>query len=156
MASKKLIKIRGSILVNRSVDSVFNFFANPSNDKFWRSEINQSTLEGSLQLGVLISEYSHLSKKVSNNLLELQCVQFDQNKIAVFETNEKSQFYQRSERQLNVISDNKTEIIYTLTFDINIVKFALGFALPKFIVSLKANSDMKKYLKQLKTKLEND
>jgi hypothetical protein len=83
-------------------------------------------------------------------------VQFDKNKIAVFETNENAQFYLRSERQLYAISDNKTEIKYTLAFDLNLVKFALGFSLPKFIVSFKANSDMKKYLRQLKTKLENE
>jgi hypothetical protein len=156
MTNKKLIKTNGKILVNRSVDWVFNFFANPSNDKLWRKEINQSTLDGTLQLGVLVSEYSYLSKKVSNNLLELKCVQLDKNKIAVFETNENAQFYLRSERQLYAISDNKTEIKYTLAFDINLVKFALGFSLPKFIVSFKANSDIKKYLRQLKTKLENE
>ena len=156
MTNKKLIKTNGIILVNRSVDWVFNFFANPSNDKLWRKEINQSILDGTLQLGVLVSEYSYLSKKVSNNLLELKCVQFDKNKIAVFETNENAQFYLRSERQLYAIADNKTEIKYTLAFDINLVKFALGFSLPKFIVSFKANSDMKKYLRQLKTKLENE
>lgn len=154
MTYKKLIKTTGSILVNRNADSVFNFFANPSNDKLWRAEINQSTLDGTLKLGVSVSEYSNLSKKASNNLLKLKCVQFDRNKIAVFETNENAQFYLKSERLLNTISDNETEIIYTLTFDIGIVKYALGFALPKFIVSFKADSDMKKYLRNLKIKLD--
>jgi len=101
-------------------------------------------------------EYSYLSKKAPNNLVEIQCVQFDKNKIAVFETLQNAPFYLRSERKLNVISDNRTKIMYSLAFDPEIVKFALGFALPRFIVSVKANSDMKKYLKQLKTKLEND
>ncbi|MCX6189374.1 MAG: hypothetical protein NTW54_07210, partial [Bacteroidetes bacterium] len=62
----------------------------------------------------------------------------------------------RSQRQVKSISDNTTEIIYTLEFDIGLVKYALGFALPKFIISLKADSDIKKYLRQLKTKLDND
>jgi hypothetical protein len=113
-------------------------------------------LDGFLQVGVMISEYSYLSKKAPNNLVILKCVQYDKNKIAVFETPENAEFYLRSQRQVNAIADNTTEIIYTLEFDTNLVKYALGFSLPIFIISFKANSDMKKYLRRLKTKLEND
>ncbi len=156
MTNKKLIKTTGTILVNKKAERAFDFFANPSNDNLWRTEINKSTLDGTLQLGVTISEYSYLSKKVPNNLIELKCVQFDKNKLAIFETHDNAQFHIRSQRQVKSISDNTTEIIYTLEFDIGLVKYALGFALPKFIVSLKADSDIKKYLRQLKTKLDND
>jgi hypothetical protein len=147
MTNKKLIRITGSILINKDLGNVFDFFANPSNDKLWRTEINQSTLDGTLQLGVRVSEYSYLSKKASNNLVELKCVRFDKNKIAVFETPINGQFYQKSERQVKAVSDNTTEITYTIDFDKEIVKFALGFSLPKFIISIKAKSDMKKYLR---------
>ncbi len=156
MTNKKLIKTTRSILVNKKAESVFDFFANPSNDNLWRTEINKSTIDGTLQLGVTISEYSYLSKRVPNNLIELVCVRFDKNKLAIFETQHNAQFHIRSQRQVNAILENTTEIIYTLDFDIDLVKYALGFALPKFIVSFKAASDMKKYLRQLKTKLEND
>lgn len=156
MTNKKLIKTTGTILVNKKAERVFDFFANPSNDNLWRTEINKSTLDGALQLGVTVSEYSYLSKKVPNNLIELTCVQFDKNKLTIFETHDNAQFHLRSQRQVKAISDNTTEIIYTIDFDIGLVKYALGFALPKFIVSLKAESDMKKYLRQLKTKLDND
>ncbi|TAH28418.1 MAG: hypothetical protein EAZ06_10100 [Cytophagales bacterium] len=154
MKERKIIKISGTILVNNKPEKVFDFFANPSNDNLWRTEINQSILNGDLELGVKISEYSYLSKKIPNNLIELNCIDFDKNKLAIFETQSNSEFYIKSQRKVSTISDNKTEVIYTLDFDINLVKYALGFALPKFIVSLKANSDLKKYLKQLKTKLE--
>ena len=50
---------------------MFDFFANPGNDKLWRTEINQTQLNGALQLGVTAAEYSYLSEKVLNNLLEL-------------------------------------------------------------------------------------
>ena len=152
--NKKLIKTTGTILVNKSVDSVFDFFANPINDHLWRTEINKSNLNAELQQGAKIYEYSYLSKKAPNNLIELKCLQYDKNKFAIFETLDNSQFYLRSERQVKAVSDNATEIIYNLTFDLDLVKYALGFALPKFIVSFKAASDMKKYLRQLKTKLE--
>ncbi|WP_156140301.1 hypothetical protein [Sporocytophaga myxococcoides] len=156
MTNKKLIKVSGTILINRNVERVFDFFANPGNDNLWRTEINKSILNGALQIGVIVSEYSYLSKKAPDNLIEMQCVQYEKNKLVVFETSENTGFYLRSKRQVKVISDTTTEIIYLLEFDMSIVKFALGFALPKFIVSYKANSDMKKYLLKLKSILENE
>ncbi len=155
MTNKKFIKASGTILVNRNIERVFDFFANPGNDNLWRTEINNSVLDGTLQLGVTVSEYSYLSKKASNNLLELKCVQFDKNKIATFETPRNTTFYLKSQRMVKAVSDNTTELTYKLDFDKSIVKFAIGFSLPAFIISLKAGSDMKKYLRQLKTQLEN-
>jgi hypothetical protein len=156
MTNKTLIKNHGSIIINKNVQTVFTFFANPSNDNLWRSEINKSTLDGPLQVGVTINEYSNISKNVPNNLIELKCIQCEVNSLAIFETPDNAAFYLRSKRQVKAISDNATEVIYAIEFDINIVKYALGFALPKFLVSLKAAYDLKKYLVRLKTTLEND
>lgn len=74
MTSKMLIKTTGAILVNKNAKHVFDFFANPVNDNLWRGEINQSTLNRPLQMGVTISDYSYLSKKASRNLIELKCM----------------------------------------------------------------------------------
>lgn len=150
----KLIKISGSVLVNQNLKTVFDFFANPQNDPTWRSEINQSTINGTLRLGVTILEYSFLSKKVPNNLIEFRCVQLESNKIAVFETLDNARFYLRSERKVVGVSSHITAINYVLSFDKELVRFALGFCLPQFIISMKAKSDMKKYLRQLKANLE--
>jgi len=154
MTTKKLITATGTIQINKSLKTVFDFVANPGNDPAWRTEINQSQVEGTLQVGTNVLEYSYLSKKAPNNLVELRCVQFDRNRLAVFETPEHGRFFQRSERQVTAVSDNVTNLVYTLAFDSAIVKFALGFSLPGFIISFKANADMKKYLRQLKTILE--
>lgn len=153
---KQLIQTSGTILVNKRAESVFDFFANPCNDTLWRTEINTSTSDGPIQLGVTISEYSNLSKKAPNNLVELKCIQFERNKIVVFETPANSQFYLKSVREVKSISDNTTEILYAIQFDKALIKFALGFSLPKFIISYKAKTDMKKYLRQLKAKIEID
>ncbi len=156
MTNKEIIITKGTIVVNKKAENVFDFFANPSNDKLWRTEINRTILNGTLGIGSLVSEYSYLSKKAPNNLIELECKVFEKDKIAVYETLENADFYLKTQRQVKSVSSNSTEVIYTLCFDKGIVKFALGFGLPKFIISLKAKSDMKKYLRQLKTKLEND
>lgn len=156
MITKNIIKVTGTVLVNKNLERVFGFFANPVNDNLWRTEINESKLNENLQLGTTVFEYSYLSKKAPNNLIQLTCVQYDKNNVAVFETSDNAPFYLKSHRQVKPISGNRTEVIYTLDFDLDIVKFALGFSLPKFVVSFKAKSDMKKYLRQLKTRLENN
>lgn len=154
MQNTNLIKASGKILVNRNVNDVFDFFANPVNDSLWRKEINKSVADGPLQIGVAISEYSNLSRKASNNLLELKCVSFEKNNSAIFETVENIRFYLKSERMVKAVSETAAEITYKLEFDKSIVKFAIGFALPAFIISFKAKTDMKKYLSQLKQHLE--
>jgi len=154
MNIEKPIRVTGTVVINKKADDVFSFVSDPANDKFWRTEINESSLDGALQAGVKVREYSYLSKKANNHLLVLQCTRFEKNQLVVFETPDNSPFYQKSEREVRVVSDHTTEVIYTLDFDMNIVKHALGFALPKFVVSFKAKSDMKKYLKQLKEKIE--
>ncbi len=155
MTNQKLIKAAGKIQVNKNVKTVFDFFANPGNDSLWRTEINNSILDGPLKKGVSVSEYSNLSRKASNNLLELKCVKFEENSIVVFETGNGTRFYLKSQRMVTAISEDTTEITYKLDFDKSIVRFAIGFSLPGFIISFKAGNDMKKYLRRLKRYLEN-
>lgn len=154
MTDKNCIHVSGVIGVNKDAASAFAFFANPANDHLWRTEINKSMVQGPLQAGATVVEYAYLSKKAANHLLKFQCVQFENNKLAIFETGHNAPFYQKSQRRVKAVSATATELVYTLDFDINVVKFALGFNLPRFLVAWKANSDLKKYLRQLKKQLE--
>ncbi len=72
---KKIISTTGTIIINKRIEHVFDFFANPVNDSLWRTEINKSNLSGTLQKGVTIFEYSYLSKKTPDNLVELKCME---------------------------------------------------------------------------------
>ncbi len=154
MPNQNILSLQACISINKNITHVFSFFANPSNDKRWRSEINESTLNGSLQKGVEVAEYSNLSKKAPNNLIELVCTEFQVNKLAIFETKPNAPFYLKSERSSTRVSDQVTEVWYTLEFDTNIVKHAIGFGLPRFLIKWKANSDLHKYLKKLKSYVE--
>ena len=81
-----------------------------------------------------------MSKKVPDHLLVLTCVQFEKNKLAIFETFPENVFYLGSKRAVSGISEQTTEFVCTMTFDISIVSYALGFALTKFILSRKAKA----------------
>lgn len=154
MNHTKPIRISGSLIINNQADRVFNFFANPLNDRLWRKEVRETIMNGPLQLGVLVSEYSYLSPKAPRNLLEFSCVKYEPDHTAVFETLTNARFYEKSERLVAVISSQKTRVTYTLEFDSSIVKYALGFSLPVFLISFIAKYDMKKYLRKLKAILE--
>jgi len=154
MSSSQIIAVSGSIIINRDASSVFRFFADPANDHLWRSEISRVIVHGKLQRGVKTSEYSRLSPSLPDHLLRFECVKFKQVSAAVFETIPGSQFYQRSEREVLPLSAMRTKVIYSLDFDRSIVKFALGFPLPVFIIKWKAQRDARKYLEQLRRELE--
>jgi len=89
-------------------------------------------------------------------LIVLKCIRYEKNKLVIFETTDEAEFYLKSYREVNVISDQITEIIYSVDFDARLVRYALGFSLPEFLIYLKANLDKFKYLKKLKIKIENE
>lgn len=143
-------KIEGSCELAVDSHLAFAYLANLENDSLWRKEINHTTLFGRPGLGVEAHEYSNLSKRMSNNLLILTCVEFTEGQKVVFETKPDSPFYLKSSRQIEALGDNRCRFYYSLEFDNHLVKQALGFALPGFLIHLGASKDMKAYLKNLK------
>lgn len=154
MASKRMIRSTGSILIQRKVEEVFRFFADPTNDPQWRTEVTRTTRTGEPGAGTTVQEHSYLSKKAPDVVVELRCVQYEENERAIFETPDGAPSHRRSERRVSARPDGTTEVVYTLAFDTAIVKEALGFALPRYIVALKAGHDLKRYLRRLKAVLE--
>ena len=149
-----MIKITAEVVIRKAIQEVFDFFANPGNDHLWRQEINEARVSGPIQLGVTVTEYSKLSARKPNNKIALTCIEFQENERAVFQSMENERFYVRSTREVQKKSARETHVVYTLEFDPSIVKFALGFGLPAFLISFKAKGDMKKYLSKLKSTLE--
>jgi len=142
--------------INISTDykTVFEYISNLENDRFWRKEINSTTMSSKPQTGVMATENSFLSKRVPNNVLILKCIELLENKHIVYQTLSDSKFYLKSVRKVESISENESKVTYTIEFDNSIVKHGLGIGLPKFIIDMVTKSDMKKYLKKLKAVLE--
>lgn len=149
-----LLTLKKEINVRCNNGEAFKLFCNPSNDHHWRKEINRTTLEGELQAGTLVYEYSHLSKKQPDNLRTLRCIEWVANNHATYESVPGADYYLKSQRKVTSIKPGTTRLTYELVFDTSIVKFALGFWLPPFLIAAKARSDMKKYMQQLKTIIE--
>ncbi len=148
------IKATGSISILKDIKTVFDFISNLEKDKLWRKEINNTTMTSKPQINAQAEENSFLSKRKPNHILNLICTQYIENNQVVYQTLPDSNFFLKSSRQAEYISQYETRVIYTIEFDKDIVKQAFGFSLPVFIINMAAKSDMKKYLAELKSVME--
>lgn len=63
-------------------------------------------------------------------------------------------FYVKNTRKVTYLSENESKIDYQIDFDIDLIKYALGFSLPTFFVKYYTKSVMNSYLRKLKKVLE--
>jgi hypothetical protein len=150
-----MIKAKGTTHILADSKTVFAYISNLKNDKFWRKEINKTTMTTSPCLNAQAIEDSYLSKRTPSNILHLICIEFVENQRIVYQTLPDSKFFLKSTREIEQISKNETRVFYSIEFDKSIVRHGLGFTLPTFIVGIVANRDLKKYLNKLKAILKN-
>lgn len=143
------IMVAGTIVLNKPAKVVFDYIADLRNDHTWRTEIIRTEVADTMSLHTVATEHSYLSKKIPDHVYELRCTVYEPDNKVVFETTDANRFYLKSSRTLTATSPTATHISYQLEFDSKIVKAAIGFQLPKWLITYKANSDLKKYLKNL-------
>ncbi len=138
----------GVAIFNCSNETLFNYVADLANDKNWRGEITRTDTNGQPRLNCIATEHSFLSKKLPDHTNVLVCRQFENGKRIVYETEPTAAFYLKSDRTVESQGAG-SQFTYVVAFDSNIVKHALGFGLPKWLIAWKTRSDMKKYLSKL-------
>ena len=149
------ISISGSIIINRDLQTVFNFISDYSNDPKWRKEINQTVIDTpKINVGSLLTEDSFLSKRNPHYLSYLKCTEYIADKMVKCETTSEAKFWAMNTRTVEAIDTKTTKVLYHLEFDPAIVKFGIGFQLPRFFLSYYTKSVMKDYLAVLKKNLE--
>lgn len=154
-APKQLIDITSSIIISKNHKLVFDYFSNFKNDSLWRQEVNDTKINTeTIGVNTLITQDSFLSKKVPNHISILKCTDFQPHKKIVCGTTDKNDYWLKTTRQTESLSDDSTKVIYRIEFDSDVVKHGLGFSLPKIIVSFYTKLTMKKYLAVLKKNVE--
>ena len=143
------ISINGNIKLSVPITKAFAFVANLDNDRLWRKEINVTKMSGEPAIGVLAEEFTYFSKKNSNQILQLECTEFIENELVIYTTVRDSPFYLMSIRKFTETGSHETLFEYEVCFDARIVKAGIGISLPRFIIQMGAQRDMKNYLKQL-------
>ncbi len=148
------ITISQTITILADSERVFSFLADLRNDVQWRREINRTEIIGVVGPGAEAKEYSRLSRKVPDHLRVLTCAEYLPGSRVVFRSAADDPFYLTTTREVDKEEQGATRVRYTLEFDSSIVRFALGFPLPLFLVRMVARKDMKAYLHTLKAILE--
>lgn len=150
------IDIKNSILIKRDAKTIFEYVSNYENDKYWRKIIHETKADNlPLKIGTRLAEHSFLSRKYPTYTTVFKCVDFQpQNKVSCESTAE-NLFWTKNTRSVEVIDATSCKFNYHFMLDVAIVKYALGFSLPYFMIKISTQIEMKSYLKELKKVLEN-
>ncbi len=149
------VSVIQTVIINKDIGTVFGYFSDYRNDRFWRKEVNSTKLNREpLGKGTIIVQDSFLSGKIPNYITTFVCTEFVPGSSIACETVAGDSFWSKMNRRVETAPGNKTKITYEIAFDIEIVKFGLGFRLPQFIVNSYTKRTMSKYLSVLKGILE--
>jgi hypothetical protein len=150
-----IIEVQHHMIIRRRAGKIFEYVADMRLDKYWRDEINDTTLDTDLPtLGSIATEDSKLSKRVPHHIAKLKCIIWQEGRQVVFETLPESTFYLKSVRELENLPDTTTRLTYMIAFDSSVVKHGLGFGLPAFFLKFYTKLKMTQYMKKLKNILE--
>ena len=154
--NKTSINLVTTIIVEKDSQTVFAYMSDLRLDKNWRKEINETIVaESHLTIHSIAIEDSCLSKKVPHHKAVLRCVAYFPGKQVVYQSLPDNMFWLQNTREVEQLENNRTKIVYKLAFDPAVVKYALGFKLPVFIIKYYTQATMLSYLKKLKQLLEN-
>jgi hypothetical protein len=145
---------KSTISIARDQKSVFNYIADLGNDSQWRSEVRCTSREGRVKLGNIAHEESFLSKKIPSYVRKLTCCSYVSDTLVVYQTAPEDPHSLRSTRSVRSTGLGHTEFTYLLEFDPSVVKLAMGFPLPRFLIKMVTRRAMKSYLKKLRTILQ--
>ena len=123
--------VENSIVINRPIDIVFEFAANPLNDEQWRSEVNKIEANGPWEVGTIYKEDSTLGLnphyKTITKMLELE-----HPKKMVVQTGQEY-LHLRSERTFKELNERKTIMTYHVQVDKGMPYIATKLPAPNFV-----------------------
>jgi hypothetical protein len=150
----KIFTCSGELVVNKPLPIVFGYFADMCNDQFWRDEVKKTTANGVPELNCLVQQATELNKSKPLYTASYVCNKFIANDTIVYETTTESEDWQRNIRKCEAINDVSTRIVYTVEFEKNIIKHGMSVVPPSFMVEMFLTTTIKKYLQQLKQRVE--
>jgi hypothetical protein len=149
---KSYFELINSIIINRPIDKVFEFAANPMNDEQWRSEVNGIDSDGGWEVGTTYREDSTLGLNPHFETIT-KMTELEYPKKMVVKTGN-DRLHLRSERTFSALGDNKTKMTYKVQVDKTMPFIATKLPVPNFLVKFYYGQVMQGYLGDLKNILE--
>ena len=136
------------IVINASRANVFAFITDLSKDPKWRTEVDRMDVQGPIEEGTVAVEYSTLFGGLMKTVTPTVIKTLKPDSLAVFVTPEDHPMWLESYRELTDLGDERTEMIYRLSFDVepsgvfgaiyaNVLKTLYEPRMPKYMENLK-------------------
>lgn len=146
-----LVRIRAWVQIRKDATSVFAFFGDMLRDPEWRNEIRSCDKPAAN----LIRQFSYLSPRQPAFRQDYNIEVYDAGKMELLaRAIPGSPHFQDSFRKVEALSDSTCRAIYEISFNRAILKTALGFDLPDFLLRFQMNRVCRKYLKAMRILLE--
>lgn len=149
----KKVFMSGSIIIKTTAEKLFDYIANGDNDPNWRKEVDKMEIQGAIQQGTLMVEYSSFYKFFHTKTPTIIKVLTPPNQV-VLETPDTHTTWLQSIRTIEKTEHQTVKFTYQLGFSLDAMKQILPFIPPAKLVKIWYKPRIDKYLKNLKQIVE--
>lgn len=142
------VSMINKIEINAPQDKVFDYISNVGNDPKWRTEVDRMDVQGPIEVGTLVVEYSTLFGPFVKTVTPTFITELNHPNDVSFETSDGVKPWLLSHRSVRAISSDRAVFTYKLESDLPLsgtpgkIFRALmlklyGPRLPKYLITLK-------------------
>ncbi|GAB2965562.1 hypothetical protein GCM10027048_39260 [Hymenobacter coalescens] len=150
-----VVAVERRIVIQASAEQVFAYAADLRNDAHWRAEVHGTRLHAEQPaVGAVATEDAYLSPREPHSLTELEYLVYEPGRRMHCVSVAGSPHRLSVERRFRPLGPGTTEFVYGLEFEARLVRQALGFALPGWLLRWHTGRMMERYQRTLKRLLE--
>jgi hypothetical protein len=150
---KKRISLLHAIEINTSAEKIFDFVSDLSNDVKWRPEVERMETKGERKIGTIVIEYIRIYK-FFKIITPTEIKVLDRPHKFTVETPASHPTWVECIRSIEKVGNDTVRFTVRLSFSLDNLKQVFPFTPPSFAVRWWYAPRMKKYLKNLKNRLE--
>lgn len=145
----KKVSMSESIIINAAPEKLFDYMVDGNNDPKWRTEVDRMDVQGALEEGTIMVEYSSFYKFL-HTVTPTEIKTLNRPSKLILETPDNHPSWLRSIRTIEPLGDGKSKFTYELAFSLDAMKQIMPFTPPVNLVTMWYSPRIKKYLKNLK------
>ncbi len=150
--SKKVF-IAESAIIKASAEKIFDYITDGNNDSYWRTEVDRMDVQGAIQVGTILVEYSSFYRFL-HTVTPTVIKALERPYKIILETPSTHSTWLQSVRTVRSSINGGSTVTYELAFTLDSMKQIMPFVPPAELVTMWYRPRIKKYLKNLKTILE--
>jgi hypothetical protein len=149
----KRITLEASIEMLVSPERVYAYVSDLRNDHAWRAEVERMDVSGGSAVGCVVTEYIRIYR-FFQIVTPVEIIAMDYPSAFEIETQASHPTWVHCIRRIDVCANGQTKLSVRLSFSLDNLKQILPFEPPAVFVRMWYKPKMKRYLKRLKSLLE--